>query len=136
MTPFILVPTVLRGNAPSATLRVAAADAERRRPRVPTRSVGTRTRLVTGLVLLVAMAGCTALRDPMAGTVHEVRKKREAETVRRMAKEKKYIGYDVISGEYTGEQAGQNAYDVTMKWKEQNPDLVEKYSTWAKDLGV
>ncbi len=42
----------------------------------------------------------------------------------------------IISGEYTGEQAGQNAYDVTMKWKEQNPDLVEKYSTWAKDLGV
>jgi ABC-type glycerol-3-phosphate transport system substrate-binding protein len=40
----------------------------------------------------------------------------------------------IISGEYNGEQAGQNAYDVTQKWVEQNPDLVEKYRTWAKDL--
>ena len=38
----LLVPTVLRGNEPSATLRVAPADAERRKTRVPTRSVGTR----------------------------------------------------------------------------------------------
>jgi multiple sugar transport system substrate-binding protein len=42
----------------------------------------------------------------------------------------------VISGEFTGEQAGQNAYEVTQKWKEQNPDLVEKYSLWAKDLAL
>jgi raffinose/stachyose/melibiose transport system substrate-binding protein len=42
----------------------------------------------------------------------------------------------IITGEFTGEQAGQNAYDVTLKWKEQNPDLVEKYSLWAKDLAV
>jgi raffinose/stachyose/melibiose transport system substrate-binding protein len=42
----------------------------------------------------------------------------------------------IITGEFTGEQAGQNAYDVTQKWKEQNPDLVEKYSLWAKDLAV
>ena len=34
-----------------------------------------------------------------------------------------------------GEQAGQNAYDVTKKWVEQNPDMKEKYSIWAKDLG-
>jgi maltose-binding protein MalE len=40
----------------------------------------------------------------------------------------------IISGEFDGEQAGQNAYDVTQRWLEQNPDLVEKYSTWAADL--
>ena len=38
----VLVPTVLRGNALSATLRVAAIDAERRETWVPTRSMGTR----------------------------------------------------------------------------------------------
>jgi len=42
----------------------------------------------------------------------------------------------IITGEFTGEQAGQNAYDVTLKWKEQNPDLVEKYSLWAQDLAT
>jgi raffinose/stachyose/melibiose transport system substrate-binding protein len=42
----------------------------------------------------------------------------------------------IISGEYTAEQAGQNAYDVTQKWIQQSPDLVEKYSIWAKDLGM
>jgi multiple sugar transport system substrate-binding protein len=40
----------------------------------------------------------------------------------------------IIGGEYTGAQAGQNAADVTQKWKEQNPDLVEKYQIWANDL--
>jgi prepilin-type N-terminal cleavage/methylation domain-containing protein len=40
--PEILVPTVLRGNAPSATLCVAATDVERRKESVPTQSVGTR----------------------------------------------------------------------------------------------
>jgi len=40
----------------------------------------------------------------------------------------------IITGEFDGEQAGQNAYDVTQRWLEQNPDLVEKYSTWAADL--
>ncbi len=40
----------------------------------------------------------------------------------------------IISGEYTGEQAGENAHTVSQKWREQNPDLVEKYSIWAKDL--
>jgi maltose-binding protein MalE len=42
----------------------------------------------------------------------------------------------IIAGEYTGEQAGQNAYDVAKKWAEQNPDLVEKYRIWAKDLAA
>ena len=41
---FFLVPTVLRGNASSATLRVAPTDTERRKRRVPTQSMGTRER--------------------------------------------------------------------------------------------
>ena len=40
----------------------------------------------------------------------------------------------IISGEMTGEQAGTNAHEVAQKWREQNPDFVEKYATWAKDL--
>jgi multiple sugar transport system substrate-binding protein len=40
----------------------------------------------------------------------------------------------IIGGEYTGAQAGENAYVVTQKWKEQNPDMVEKYKAWANDL--
>jgi raffinose/stachyose/melibiose transport system substrate-binding protein len=42
----------------------------------------------------------------------------------------------IITGEYTAEQAGQNAYDVTQKWVEQNPDLVKNYAAWAKELGA
>jgi len=37
-----LVPTVLRGNVPSAMLYAGASDAERRKRWVPTQSVGTR----------------------------------------------------------------------------------------------
>ena len=40
----------------------------------------------------------------------------------------------IIGGEYNGEQAGENAYAVTQKWKEQNPDMVENYKAWAADL--
>jgi len=43
---------------------------------------------------------------------------------------------NIITGEYTPEQAGQNAYDVTQKWVEQNPDLVNNYAAWAKELGA
>ena len=42
----------------------------------------------------------------------------------------------IVSGEFTGEQAGDNAYQVTQKWREQNPDLLENYTTWAQDLGL
>jgi maltose-binding protein MalE len=42
----------------------------------------------------------------------------------------------IIAGEWTAEQCGQNAYDVTQKWVEQNPDMVGNYSKWAKDLGL
>ena len=34
----------------------------------------------------------------------------------------------------TGEQAGDLAAEVTEKWKQQNPDMVENYTTWGKDL--
>jgi hypothetical protein len=40
----------------------------------------------------------------------------------------------VVGGEWDGEQCGQNAYDVSQKWKEQNPDLYDKYVIWANDL--
>ncbi len=40
----------------------------------------------------------------------------------------------IIGGEYNGTQAGENAYAVTQKWKEQNPDMVENYKAWAADL--
>jgi hypothetical protein len=42
----------------------------------------------------------------------------------------------IIGGEYTGAQAGENAYAVTQKWKEQNPDMVENYKAWAADLAT
>ncbi len=40
----------------------------------------------------------------------------------------------IIAGEYTGKQAGDNAQAVAQKWRDQNPDLLEKYKIWAKDL--
>ena len=40
----------------------------------------------------------------------------------------------IIAGEYNGEQAGENAQTVATKWREQNPDMVDKYTTWANDL--
>jgi raffinose/stachyose/melibiose transport system substrate-binding protein len=42
----------------------------------------------------------------------------------------------VVGGEWDGEQCGQNAYDVSQKWKEQNPDLYDKYVIWAEDLAM
>lgn len=40
----------------------------------------------------------------------------------------------IVAGEYTGEQAGQNAHDVTQKWVEQNPDMADKYKQWADEM--
>jgi raffinose/stachyose/melibiose transport system substrate-binding protein len=40
----------------------------------------------------------------------------------------------IIAGEYTGEEAGANAEEVSRKWREQNPDFVDNYETWRKDL--
>ena len=42
----------------------------------------------------------------------------------------------IIAGEYTGEQAADNANAVTKKWRAQNPDELEKYKVWAKDLAL
>ncbi len=42
----------------------------------------------------------------------------------------------IIAGEFNGEQAGENAQLVAKKWREQNPDLVDKYVAWANDLIV
>jgi hypothetical protein len=40
----------------------------------------------------------------------------------------------IIAGEFTAEQAGENAFQVTQKWAEQNPDFVENHRTWAQDF--
>lgn len=40
----------------------------------------------------------------------------------------------IVAGEFTGEQAGENARAVAQQWREQNPDLLEKYTIWANDL--
>jgi ABC-type glycerol-3-phosphate transport system substrate-binding protein len=44
------------------------------------------------------------------------------------------ISQDILGGKLKGEESGKIAADVTEKWKKQNPDLVEKYTTWGKDL--
>jgi ABC-type glycerol-3-phosphate transport system substrate-binding protein len=46
------------------------------------------------------------------------------------------ISQKILGGEMKGEESGKLAADVTKKWKDQNPDLVEKYTTWGKDLAV
>jgi multiple sugar transport system substrate-binding protein len=40
----------------------------------------------------------------------------------------------ILSGSMTGEQAGELANKVTGTWKKQNPDMVQNYTTWGKDL--
>jgi maltose-binding protein MalE len=40
----------------------------------------------------------------------------------------------IISGEFTPEQCGENAYAVIQKWREQNPDMLQKYSAWATSM--
>ncbi len=42
----------------------------------------------------------------------------------------------ILAGTLKGDQTGDLAAQVTEKWKKQNPDLVEKYTTWGKDLAV
>jgi raffinose/stachyose/melibiose transport system substrate-binding protein len=42
----------------------------------------------------------------------------------------------IVAGEFTGEQAGELAQEVAQKWREQNPDLLEKYTAWAKELKI
>jgi ABC-type glycerol-3-phosphate transport system substrate-binding protein len=40
----------------------------------------------------------------------------------------------IVAGEFTGEKAAENAAAVAQKWRDQNPDLLEKYTKWANDL--
>jgi ABC-type glycerol-3-phosphate transport system substrate-binding protein len=41
----------------------------------------------------------------------------------------------VVAGKITGEQAGALAAKVTKEWRDFNPDMVENYKKWSKDLG-
>ena len=40
----------------------------------------------------------------------------------------------VVQGKITGEQAGELAYKVAKEWRDFNPDMVDNYKKWAKDL--
>ena len=41
----------------------------------------------------------------------------------------------VVQGKITGEQAGDLAAKVAKEWRDFNPDMVDHYKKWAKDLG-
>ncbi len=40
----------------------------------------------------------------------------------------------IVQGDMTGEQAGDLAARIVKEWRDFNPDLVESYQAWAKDL--
>jgi raffinose/stachyose/melibiose transport system substrate-binding protein len=40
----------------------------------------------------------------------------------------------IVAGKSTGEQAGELAAKVAKEWRDFNPDMVENYKKWAKDL--
>jgi uncharacterized protein YcnI len=40
----------------------------------------------------------------------------------------------ILAGDLTGAAAGQLAQTVTQTWKRQNPDMVQNYATWSRDL--
>jgi ABC-type glycerol-3-phosphate transport system substrate-binding protein len=44
------------------------------------------------------------------------------------------ISQDILSGEMQATESGKLAAEVTKKWKDQNPDTVEHYTTWGQDL--
>jgi raffinose/stachyose/melibiose transport system substrate-binding protein len=43
---------------------------------------------------------------------------------------------EVVQGKITGEQAGDLAYKIAKQWRDFNPDMVEHYKEWAKDLSA
>ncbi len=43
-------------------------------------------------------------------------------------------GQQIVQGEITGEEAGDLAARVVQEWRDFNPDMVDKYKAWAKDL--
>jgi ABC-type glycerol-3-phosphate transport system substrate-binding protein len=42
----------------------------------------------------------------------------------------------IVQGKMTGEQAGELAAKVAQEWRDFNPDMVENYKKWAKDLSA
>ena len=40
----------------------------------------------------------------------------------------------IVSGDFTGEQAGEKAESIAEKWRKENPDFVKRYNTWINDL--
>ena len=42
----------------------------------------------------------------------------------------------VVQGKITGEQAGDLAAKVAKEWRDFNPDMVDHYKKWAKDLSA
>jgi raffinose/stachyose/melibiose transport system substrate-binding protein len=42
----------------------------------------------------------------------------------------------IVQGKITGEQAGELAAKVAGEWRDFNPDMVENYKKWAKDLSA
>jgi ABC-type glycerol-3-phosphate transport system substrate-binding protein len=44
-------------------------------------------------------------------------------------------GQQVVAGKITGEEAGALASKVAKEWRDFNPDMVDHYKKWAKDLG-
>ena len=44
------------------------------------------------------------------------------------------IAQNILSGQLQAADAPKVAVEVTEKWKNQNPDLVEKYTVWGEDL--
>jgi len=44
------------------------------------------------------------------------------------------ISQKILAGEMQGSESGKLAAEVTQKWKDQNPDTVENYTTWGQDL--
>lgn len=42
----------------------------------------------------------------------------------------------IVAGKLTGEQSGDLAYNVTSAWRTANPDTVNSYAMWGKDLAA
>lgn len=45
-------------------------------------------------------------------------------------------GQQIVAGQMTGEQAGELAANTAKEWRDFNPDMVENYRKWVKDLSA
>ncbi len=45
-------------------------------------------------------------------------------------------GQQIVAGSMTGEQAGELAANTAKEWRDFNPDMVENYRKWVKDLSA